>query len=61
MRCYFENNEVEMSPEIEVSFLDHFQDIEDPRLERNRAYTMSEILLVPLCAVIGGAEGVAGC
>lgn len=42
---------------IEVSFLDHFKDIEDPRSECNRDYTMSEILLVTLCAVICGAEG----
>lgn len=46
-----------MGTEIEVSFLDHFKDIEDPRSERNRDYTMSEILLVTLCAVISGAEG----
>ena len=42
---------------IEVSFLDHFKAIENPRSERNRDYTMSEILLVTLCAVIYGAEG----
>lgn len=46
-----------MEPALEVSFLDHFKDLEDPRSERNRDYTMSEILLVTLCAVICGAEG----
>jgi predicted transposase YbfD/YdcC len=42
---------------LEVSFLDHFKDLEDPRSERNRDYTISEILLVTLCAAICGAEG----
>jgi predicted transposase YbfD/YdcC len=46
-----------MEPALEVSFLDHFKDLEDPRSERNRSYTMSEILLVTLCAAICGAEG----
>lgn len=46
-----------MKTAIEVSFLDHFKDLEDPRSERNRSYTMSEILLVTLCAAICGAEG----
>ncbi|MBP9692176.1 MAG: transposase family protein [Alphaproteobacteria bacterium] len=46
-----------MEAALEVSFLDHFKDLEDPRSERNRDYTMSEILLVTLCAAICGAEG----
>ncbi|MBY0501035.1 MAG: ISAs1 family transposase [Alphaproteobacteria bacterium] len=46
-----------MEPALEVSFLDHFKDLEDPRSERNRDYTMSEILLVTLCAAICGGEG----
>ena len=46
-----------MEPELEISFLDHFKGLEDPRSERNRDYTMSEILLVTLCAAICGAEG----
>ena len=46
-----------MEAALELSFLDHFKDLEDPRSERNRDYTMSEILLVTLCAAICGAEG----
>lgn len=46
-----------MEPILELSFLDHFKHLEDPRSERNRDYTMSEILLVTLCAAICGAEG----
>jgi len=42
---------------LETNFLDHFEKIEDPRLQRNQLYTVAEILLVTLLAVICGAEG----
>jgi predicted transposase YbfD/YdcC len=42
---------------IEEGFLDYFIGLEDPRSQRNRLYTMSEILLVTLCAAICGADG----
>ncbi len=38
-------------------FLDNFQNIEDPRSERNKLYPVSEILFMALLAVICGAEG----
>ena len=41
----------------ELSFLDVFGSLEDPRSSRNRLYTMSELLLTCLCAVVCGAEG----
>lgn len=42
---------------IEAGFLDYFNGLEDPRSQRNRLYTLSEILLVTLCAAICGADG----
>lgn len=42
---------------LETNFLDHFEKIEDPRLQRNQLYTVAEILLVTLLAVICGGEG----
>ena len=42
---------------LETNFLDHFEVIEDPRAQRNQLYTVAEILLVTLLAVICGAEG----
>lgn len=42
---------------LETNFLDQFEKIEDPRLERNQLYSVSEILLVTFLAVICGAEG----
>lgn len=41
---------------IEESFLDYFEDIEDPRSGDNIRYSVSEILLVTLCAIISGAD-----
>jgi predicted transposase YbfD/YdcC len=46
-----------MNKSDEISFLDVFSKIKDPRSSRNRLYTMSEILLAALCAGICGAEG----
>jgi len=41
----------------EICFLDFFNDLEDPRIDRKKLYPMSEILLITLCSVISGAEG----
>ena len=46
-----------MAEDLNNSFLDVFQGLSDPRSTRNRLYSMSEILLTTLCAVICGAEG----
>ena len=40
----------------EESFLDYFEDIEDPRVGANTRYSASEVLLVALCAIICGAD-----
>ena len=39
------------------SFIDVFSQLEDPRVERTRLYTVSEILLTTLCGVIAGCDG----
>ena len=49
--------EVIMQEEFELSFLDIFVNLDDPRSQRNRLYSMSEILLGALCAAVCGAEG----
>lgn len=48
---------MKMDVPLETNFLDQFGAIEDPRMERNRLYTIAEILLVTFLAVICGAEG----
>ncbi|EKE09256.1 MAG: Transposase, is4 family [uncultured bacterium] len=45
------------SPRDETAFLDTFGALEDPRSTRNQLYSVNEILLLTLCAVLCGAEG----
>ncbi len=49
-------DEMQLS-ESEISFVDEFTQLSDPRSERNRLYSIEEILLLSLCACICGAEG----
>lgn len=44
-------------PKVEVDFLDHFEKVNDERATRNQLYSIDEILLIALAAVICGAEG----
>ena len=46
-----------ITPKEEVQFLDSFEKNEDPRSTKNQLYSVSEILLVTLCAVLCGADG----
>ena len=39
------------------SFLDYFEELEDPRIDRRKPYPMDGILLLSLCAAVCGAEG----
>ena len=41
------------SPEL----FSHFEDMEDPRVERTRLHSLHEMIVVALCAAICGAEG----
>src|SRR5688572_33379272 len=45
-----------MTPRTPGSLLTHFQDLEDPRLERSRQHNLLDILAITICAVIGGAD-----
>jgi len=38
------------------SFFDHFNDFEDPRIDRGKQYSMSEILFVTLCGVLNESK-----
>lgn len=37
--------------------ISHFSLVEEPRSEKNKLYPLEEILLLCICAVVGGAEG----
>lgn len=45
-----------LAQELE-SFVDTFEALEDPRIERGRLHPLPEVLLVTLCGVIAGCEG----
>jgi predicted transposase YbfD/YdcC len=48
---------MEQEVELKETFLDFFSELEDPRIDRCKLYSVGEILLVTLTAVICGAEG----
>jgi len=45
-----------LAQELE-SFVDTFEELEDPRIERGRLHPLPEVLLVTLCGVITGCDG----
>lgn len=40
-----------------ASILEHFATLEDPRIERGKEHQLLDIVVLALCAVVGGAEG----
>lgn len=45
-----------MSSSHSPAFLTHFNQLEDPRIDRKKLYPLSEILLIVLCGCICGAQ-----
>jgi predicted transposase YbfD/YdcC len=39
-----------------LAFIDHFADLPDPRIDRTKKHSLADILVIALCAVIGGAD-----
>ncbi|MCY3711188.1 MAG: ISAs1 family transposase [Caldilineaceae bacterium] len=39
-----------------VSLVEHFEDLEDPRVERTKIHQLSDIIVIAICAVICGAD-----
>ncbi|HEX8683522.1 MAG TPA: transposase family protein, partial [Ardenticatenaceae bacterium] len=46
-----------MSPIPTASILEHFAELNDPRVERTKEHQLLDIIAIALCAVICGAEG----
>lgn len=40
-----------------ASFVEHFSELKDPRIERKKLYALPAILVLVVCAMISGAEG----
>ena len=39
-----------------ASVMDHFQDLDDPRIERSKRHQLLDIVAIAICAVICGAD-----
>ena len=39
------------------SFVEHFSELQDPRIERKKLHALMDILVLTVCAVASGAEG----
>lgn len=46
-----------MSTSLKPPLLDHFADLEDPRIDRTRDHPLINVLFIAICAVISGGEG----
>jgi len=49
-----------MSISKKTAFLYHFDDVEDPRIDRKKLYPLPEILLIVLSGSMGGAQSCMG-
>ena len=46
-----------MAEPVNVSIVEHFQSLEDPRMERSRKHRLIDILVIALCTLLSGGEG----
>ena len=46
-----------MKLQTKLTIAEHFEDVEDPRVERTRSHNLIDIITITICAVICGAEG----
>ena len=46
-----------MSTARKPPLIDHFADLEDPRIDRTKDHPLINVLFIAICAVISGAEG----
>jgi len=45
---------MKLKPKITIA--DHFSDLEDPRIERQKHHHLIDIITISICAVICGAD-----
>ena len=46
-----------MSVPVNASIVEHFQTLEDPRIERTKQHPLLDILVIALCTLLTGGEG----
>ena len=42
---------------MSASIQEHFSQLEDPRIERNKLHQLPDITILVICAVVSGADG----
>ncbi len=42
---------------MSASISQHFSPLQDPRVKRNKLHALPDIILLPVCAVVSGADG----
>jgi hypothetical protein len=47
-----------MAGTVNASIVEHFQTLEDPRIERTKKHKLLDILVIALCTLLTGGEGV---
>src|SRR5262245_9765 len=46
-----------MADTVNVSIVEHFQTLEDPRIERTKKHPLLDILVIAVCTLLTGGEG----
>src|SRR5262249_1174076 len=46
-----------MADLVNASIVEHFQTLEDPRIERTKKHNLLDILVIALCTLLTGGEG----
>ena len=46
-----------MADPVQASIVEHFQTLEDPRMERTKKHLLLDILVIALCTLLTGGEG----
>lgn len=49
-----------VTPRVAASIMEHFADLEDPRVDRTKDHLLLNIMVIAVCAVICGADGWVG-
>ena len=50
------NMEVLLLSESGISMVDHFAELEDPRIDRAKHHQLLDIIIIAVCGVICGAD-----
>ena len=55
-----QQKEIDSLPSVKIlnsSFLEHFANLKDPRIERSKEHLLKDIMAMAILAVISGADG----